>query len=152
MSTLKTNNIAPYSGDTIHITGFLDISGSVSLAPPGSTNTSYVDYTSSTWLTASTKYQLIDISGQSTRLSWYLPTGSYNGQTVNFVLKNDGTATIAPDDVWVFTDDSVSNNGSYNGVLPWYPFAQIANLTYWRPIANAVWINSAWYLDSNNTD
>ena len=152
MSTLKTNNIAPYSGDTINIAGFLQISGSSAIAPAGSTNITYVDYLTSTWLNSNVKYQIIDISGQVDTLSWYLPTGSYEGQTVNFVLKNDGTATVTPTQVWVFTDNSVSSDGQINGVLPWYPFAEIATGATWRPIATSVWVNSAWYLDSNRMD
>ena len=158
MSTLKTNNIAPYSGNTVYIDGMLLVSGSSVIisssviVPTGSENTVYADYALSTWLNPNDRYQTIDISAQNVTLSWYLPTGSYEGQTVNFVLKNDNTSTIGPDGVWIFVDYIAQNNGFYSSVVPWYPFKHIVVDTNFRSTATATWLNTAWYTDNDYFD
>jgi hypothetical protein len=121
----------------------------------GSTNTSYtpVDYQNAgSTLDNSKSFHLIDISGQSTTLSWYLDDGIYEGQEVTFLLKNDGTAEINSYDVWIFLNTLRSATGNLQTSYPWYPFEKDTNQNTWRNTAKAIWIDGAWNVDNSMYD
>lgn len=121
----------------------------------GSTNTSYtpVDYQSAgSTLDNSKSFHLIDISGQSTTLSWYLDDGIYEGQEVTFLLKNDGTAEIGSTQVWIFLNTLRSATGNLQTSYPWYPFEKDTNQNTWRNTAKAIWIDGAWNVDNSMYD
>jgi hypothetical protein len=118
----------------------------------GSTNTSYVpvDYQNAgSTLDTSKSFHVIDISGQSATRSWYLPDGQYEGQEVTFLLKNDGTASITYNDIWIFLDNFRDSNGGLHTSQPWYPFNYI---TGFRNTGKAIWIDGAWNIDNGNYD
>lgn len=121
----------------------------------GSTNTSYtpVDYQNAgSTLDNSKSFHLIDISGQSTTLSWYLDDGIYEGQEVTFLLKNDGTAEIGSTQVWIFLNTLRSATGNLQTSYPWYPFEKDTNQNTWRNTAKAIWIDGAWNVDNSMYD
>jgi hypothetical protein len=121
----------------------------------GSTNTSYtpVDYQNAgSTLDNSKSFHLIDISGQSTTLSWYLDDGIYEGQEVTFLLKNDGTADINSTDVWIFLNTLRSATGNLQTSYPWYPFEKDTAQNTWRNTAKAIWIDGAWNVDNSMYD
>ena len=121
----------------------------------GSTNTSYdpVDYQNAgSTLDNSKSFHLIDISGQSTPLSWYLDDGIYEGQEVTFLLKNDGIAEINSYDVWIFLNTLRSATGNLQTSYPWYPFEKDTAQNTWRNTAKAIWIDGAWNVDNSMYD
>ena len=134
--------------------GFNNLNANV-FAVTGSTNTSYdpVDYQNAgSTLDNSKSFHLIDISGQSTPLSWYLPDGIYEGQEVTFLLKNDGTADISSYDVWIFLNTLRSAPGILQTSYPWYPFEKDTAQNTWRNTAKAIWIDGAWNIDNSMYD
>ena len=123
-------------------------------AVTGSTNTSYipVDYQNAgSNLDNSKSFHVIDISGQSGVLSWYLPDGYYEGQEVTFLLKNDGTASVTYNDIWIFLDNFRDGTGGLHTSQPWYPFNSTSGNTF-RNTGKAIWIGGAWNIDNGSYD
>ena len=123
-------------------------------AVTGSTNTSYipVDYQNAgSTLDNSKSFHVIDISGQSGVLSWYLSDGYYEGQEVTFLLKNDGTASVTYNDIWIFLDNFRDSTGGLHTSQPWYPFIPTSGNAF-RNTGKAIWIGGAWNIDNGIYD
>ena len=127
------------------------MSGSVGIASASAGTTSPM-WGNTTLLDVGKRYQAIDTSNQIEALGWYLPTGSYDGQTVTFVNIYNGGGSAAPTDVKIYMDSLRGGDGSQGTQLPWYPFAIIGNNSAWRNLATTTWIVSSWVIDNDNFD
>lgn len=96
----------------------------------------------------------VDISGTSTPYSFDLPDGTYEGQEITFILRTDGTHSITPDQINIWSQKLLVT-GTIHGVIPpngssWYaikPFARPdSNGTYniWTNCTKAIWTNGMW--------
>lgn len=95
---------------------------------------------------------IIDTTNQSELLGWYLPTGSYDGQTVTILQKYDGGGTVTPTDVVIFMDAARNSSGEIVSPAGWYPFAAAYNSSNWSSMATAVYYLGAWTTDNNQFD
>lgn len=98
----------------------------------------------------------IDISGATTTYNFDLPDGDYEGQELTFIVKSDGTHSILPHEVQIWSSNIVLtgygyNLGDYNGAIK--PFARLnvtdaGDTTIWKNMSKAVWTGGKWYSDA----
>ena len=98
----------------------------------------------------------IDISGAATTYNFDLPDGDYEGQELTFIVKTDGTHSILPHEVQIWSSNIVLtgygyNLGDYNGAIK--PFAKLnvtnaGDTTIWKNMSKAVWTGGKWYSDA----
>jgi hypothetical protein len=98
----------------------------------------------------------IDISGATTTYNFDLPDGDYEGQELTFIVKTDGTHSILPHEVQIWSSNIVLtgygyNLGDYNGAIK--PFAKLnvtnaGDTTIWKNMSKAVWTGGKWYSDA----
>ena len=98
----------------------------------------------------------IDISGATTTYNFDLPDGNYEGQEITFIVKTDGTHSILPHEVQVWSPNIVLNGygynlGDYNGAIK--PFARLnvtdaGATTIWKNMSKVVWTGGRWYSDA----
>jgi hypothetical protein len=115
----------------------------------GGTGYPLIDFTNRSIVT-------IDISGATTPYNFDLPDGDYEGQELTFIVKSDGTHSILPDDVQLWSSNIVLtgyeyNLGDYNGAIK--PFARLnvtdtGDTTIWKNMSKAVWTGGKWYSDA----
>jgi hypothetical protein len=98
----------------------------------------------------------IDISGATTTYNFDLPDGDYEGQELTFIVKSDGTHSILPHEVQIWSSNIVLtgygyNLGDYNGAIK--PFARLnvtdaGDTTIWKNMSKVVWTGGRWYSDA----
>ena len=118
-------------------------------ATVGGTGYPLIDFTNRSIVT-------IDISGATTPYNFDLPNGDYEGQELTFIVKSDGTHSILPDDVQLWSSNIVLtgyeyNLGDYNGAIK--PFGRLnvtdaGDTTIWKNMSKAVWTGGKWYSDA----
>jgi hypothetical protein len=97
----------------------------------------------------------IDITGTETPYSFDLPDGYYEGQELTFVVKSDGTHTITPDQINIWTNKLVvsglgwgleNHSGSYYGIRP---FAKYDGTNWdWKNATKVIWTGGVWVTDA----
>jgi hypothetical protein len=91
---------------------------------------------------------LIDISGEESPISWFLPDGLYDGQVARFALKGDGT-TNNPNIVKVWMNNLRNYDGETQSNTNWSPFYCGEGQGPCRSLATAVYIDGAWNIDTD---
>ena len=97
-----------------------------------------------------------NISGIGTYQGYALPDGDYEGQEITFIVDSDGSHSITPIDIelWSFNIKMTGysyNVGAYNGAIR--PFARLnvtdsGNTYKWKNMSKAVWTGGKWYSDA----
>ena len=97
-----------------------------------------------------------DISGISTYQGYALPDGQYEGQEITFIVDSDGSHTITPIDIELWSTNIKMtgynyNLGSNNGAIK--PFARLnindaGATTIWKNMSKVVWTGGKWYSDA----
>jgi hypothetical protein len=91
---------------------------------------------------------LLDITGQSSDVHWFLPDGLYDGQIVRLALKGDGT-TNNPNVVHVWMNNLRNYDGETQSNTNWSPFYCGEGVGQCRSLATAVYIDGAWNIDTD---
>jgi len=97
----------------------------------------------------------IDITGATTPYSYDLPDGDYEGQELTFVAKSDGSHSIFPYDINIWTNKLVvsgldwgleNHSGSYYGIRP---FAKYDGTNWnWKNATKVIWTGGVWVTDA----
>jgi hypothetical protein len=97
-----------------------------------------------------------NISGVGNSLNFQLPNGDYEGQEITFIVDSDGTHTIQPYEIQIWSPNIKMtgyyyNLGDHDGAIA--PFARIdkdnpSSGYKWKNMTKAVWTNGKWYSDS----
>ena len=97
----------------------------------------------------------IDITGATTPYIYDLPDGDYEGQELTFVAKSDGSHSIFPYDIDIWTNKLVvsgpfygleNHSGSY---YAFKPFAKYDGTTWnWKNATKAIWTGGVWVTDA----
>ena len=97
-----------------------------------------------------------NISGIGTYQGYALPDGDYEGQEITFIVDSDGSHSITPTDIQLWSPNIKMtgygyNLGDYNGAIK--PFARLnvtdsGNTYIWKNMSKAVWTGGKWYSDA----
>jgi hypothetical protein len=84
-----------------------------------------------------------------------LPDGDFEGQELTFVVKSDGTHSITPDQINIWTNKLVLSGNGYgldttsSGYNAFRPFARWDGTSWdWRNVTKAIWTGGVWVTDA----